>query len=228
MMSQAEAPRRLVRDIVARDGGNGVHVMVVCCALAVEAFVLHRHASSSDSSVDAVAVAATNAAAAATAAATALERWSASGCAPCDGWMAWAFVWLLTEVVCERLQLLPPPVVVQYVDVLSAFSSYRRSPGKHATPALPLPLSPSLPPPSPFTCRYCCGCSSCSSPAARRTVRDPWRVSPCRGVLTCSTGTWWWAMPTSTRAIAWFRRAPVCCIRDSASSHTCARMRCWR
>jgi hypothetical protein len=122
MMGQVDEPRQLVREVVQRDVGVGMHVMVVCCALAVDAFVAHRHASASDAADDA-------AAAAANAAATALHRWSSSGCAPCDGWMAWAFIWLLTEVVCERLQLLPPAAITQFQDALSAFESYRRSAG---------------------------------------------------------------------------------------------------
>jgi hypothetical protein len=125
MMGQIEEPRRLVREVLQRDVGVGMHVMVACCALAVDAFVAHRHASASDAADDA-------AAAAANAAATALQRWSCSGSAPCDGWMAWAFIWLLTEVVCDRLQLLPPDTIPQFLDALSAFESYRRSAGGHA------------------------------------------------------------------------------------------------
>jgi hypothetical protein len=106
-----------------RDEGVGVHVMVVCCALAVDAVVAHRSARG-----DACAASSAAAAAASTAVA-ALERWSCSGCAPCDGWMAWAFVWLLTEVVCERVSLLPLAAQRQFSDLLSAFRSYRRSPG---------------------------------------------------------------------------------------------------
>jgi hypothetical protein len=43
--------------------------------------------------------------------------------------MAWAFVWMLTEVVCERLRHLPDAALQQFVGVLSAFQSYRRSAG---------------------------------------------------------------------------------------------------
>ncbi len=123
MMCQSEEPRRLAREVLKRDEGTGVHVMVVCCALAVDAFVLHRHASSDASA------AAASAAASAAAAAAALERWSSSGCVPCDGWMAWAFVWLMTEVACERLHLLPTAAHSQFSDLLSAFRCYRRSAG---------------------------------------------------------------------------------------------------
>jgi hypothetical protein len=126
-MCQVEEPRRLTREVLKRDVGAGVHVMVVCCALAIDALVTHRNAST-DNSLPA----------AAHAAAAALERWSKSGCAPCDGWMAWAFVWLLTEVVCERLHDLPPAAAAQFVDVLSTFRSYRRSPGCPPPPSPPL------------------------------------------------------------------------------------------
>ena len=123
MMCQSDEPRQLAREIVKRDVGVGVHVMVVCCALAVDAFVSHRHVTGQTT--------AANAANAATTAAAALERWSSSGCAPCDGWMAWGFVWLITEIVCERLHLFSPDTVVQFTDLLSAFSSYRRSTGQY-------------------------------------------------------------------------------------------------
>ncbi len=119
MMCQSDQPKRLARDVLKRDVGSGVHVMVVCCALAVDAFVSHRHSSGQPSA----------ASLAADGAACALQRWWGSGCAPCDGWMAWAFVWLLTEIVCERLHLFSPSTLLQYTDLLSAFRSYRRSAG---------------------------------------------------------------------------------------------------
>ena len=126
MMCQCEEPRRLAREVVKRDVGGGVHVMVVCCALAVDAFVTHRHGQTAGAATPS---ASTAAAAAADAAAAALQRWASSGCAPCDGWMAWAFVWMLTEVVSERLRHLPDAALQQFVGVLSAFQSYRRSAG---------------------------------------------------------------------------------------------------
>jgi hypothetical protein len=119
IMCQCDEPRQLARQVMKRDVGSGVHVMVVCCALAVDAFVSHRHSNGQPSAANL----------AADGAAAALERWRSSGCAPCDGWMAWAFVWLLTEIVCERLYLFSPVTLLQYTDLLSAFRSYRRSAG---------------------------------------------------------------------------------------------------
>jgi hypothetical protein len=96
--------------------------------MAVDALVTHRHGETSSAAAGSAAAVGTAAAAAASAAA-ALQRWASSGCAPCDGWMAWAFVWLLTEVACERLQSLPAASQQQLADLLSAFQSYRRSAG---------------------------------------------------------------------------------------------------